>query len=226
MNRAPVQYFDPKTGQLLIRPLPPGRPLAPPPIQGRRRSLRGFGDVPATSGAAGPLIPGYTETGDSVWNPPSTNNGGGSGSVDSSTAPTANPSQTGYLPGSAPYGESDRAWTNPTSFATVPINAQTGSGSPVLSLNYQRNALIIQNGSTASIAGDVAPTLYIGFNAQPQIGGSLALGPGQVIGSPGQGIAWDVITPRDSIYVAFGPFINTSGSVVIQGCVIQGTYSP
>lgn len=220
MNRAPVQYFDPRTGQLLRRPvIPQGRELGPPPMPLRRRAqpFRGFGDVPATSGAVGPLIPGYGE--DAVWNPPGIANGGGSGSVAASTAQTANPSSTGYLPGSSPFGESDRPWTNPTTFATVPINAATNTQVPVLTQNYQRNALIIQNGSLATVAGDVAPTLYVNFNAQPQVGSALAL-------PPGVGIAWDIVTPRDSIYIAFGPFINTGSSVMIQGAVIAGTFAP
>lgn len=219
MNRAPVQYFDPRTGRLLARPqAPQGNLMAPPPMQSRRRSFRGFGDVPSNSGAAGPLIPGYTETGDSIWNPPGIANGGGTGSVAASTAVTPDPGATGYMPASSPVGESDRPWTNPTTFATVPINASTNTQVPVLTQNYQRNALIIQNGSTAQ-GTDVAPTLYINFNAQPQVGSALAL-------APGQGIAWDIITPRDSIYIAFGPFINTGATVVIQGAVISGTYAP
>lgn len=212
-----VQYFDPKTGMLLHRPIPrPGVPLGPPPMRPRPRSFRGLGDVPASTGAAGALVPMYNE--DSIFNPPGIANGGGTGSVAQSTAATSDPSQTGYLPASSPMGESDRAWTNPTTFATVPINAATNTQVPVLTQNYQRNALIIQNGSTAQ-GTDVAPTLYIGFNAQPLVGSALAL-------APGQGIAWDIITPRDSIYIAFGPFINTGDTVVIQGAVITGTYAP
>lgn len=191
--------------------------MAPPPMRSRGRGMRGFGDVPATSGSVGPLLPGYDEG--SVWNPPGIANGGGSGSVAASTAQTADPSSTGYLPASSPFGESDRPWTNPTTFATVPINASTNVNVPVLTQNYQRNALIIQNGSLATVAGDVAPTLYVNFNASPQVGSALAL-------PPGVGIAWDVVTPRDSIYIAFGPFINTGSSVVIQGAVITGTFAP
>lgn len=182
----------------------------------RMRPRRGFGDMPGASGAVGALLPFYSE--DSVWNPPGIANGGGAGTVAQSTAATSDPSATGYLPASGPFGESDRAWTNPTTFATVPINAATNTQVPVLTQNYQRNALIIQNGSLAT-APDVAPTLYVNFNAQPQVGSALAL-------PPGVGIAWDVITPRDSIYIAFGPFVNTGNTVMIQGAVIGGTYSP
>ena len=213
-----VQYFDPRTGQLLRQPAPqPGYRLGPAPMTPRPRPrARGFGDVPSITGAAGALVPMYDENG--IWNPPGIANGGGSGSVAASTAQTADPSATGYLPPSGPFGESDRPWTNPTTFATVPINASTNTQVPVLTQNYQRNALIIQNGSLAT-GSDVAPTLYVNFNAQPQVGSALAL-------PPGVGIAWDVITPRDSIYIAFGPFINTGNSVMIQGAVITGTYAP
>lgn len=216
MNRAPVQYFDPRTGRLLRVPQAPGRALGPAPLNSPRQRMRAFGDVPASTGAAGALIPLYDESG--IWNPPGIANGGGSGSVAASTAQTADPGSTGYLPASSPFGESDRPWTNPSTFATIPINAATNTQVPVLTQNYQRNALIIQNGSTAQ-GTDVPPILYVGFNAQPQVGSALAL-------APGQGIAWDIITPRDSIYIAFGPFINTGDTVVIQGAVIAGTYAP
>lgn len=211
MNR--MNYFDPRTGALLAQPVARGIPLGPVPMRSRRR---GFGDIPNSSGGPGPLVDPYTEA-DGVFN-----SGGGGGSAaattSQSTAATPNPSVTGYMPASNPYGESDRSWTNPSTFATVPINAQTNTQVPVLSQNYRRNALIIQNGSTAT-GTDVAPTLYIGFNAQPLVGSALAL-------APGQGIAWDIITPRDSIYIAFGPFVNTGSSVKIQGAVVTSTFSP
>jgi hypothetical protein len=210
---------DPKTGLFIRGNIARGPgPLGPAPIGRvlRRRSAFGnFGDTPPNqSGAQGALIAPYDEGG--IWNPP--NITGSAASIGLTSTP--NPAQTGFLPQSAPYGQSDRPWSNPTTFATVPINASTNTRVPVLSQNSMRNALIIQNGSlTDPTTTDVAPTLYVNFNAQPQIGSALAL-------PPGVGVAWDVITPRDSIYIAFGPFINTSNSVVIQGCVIGGTYSP
>lgn len=211
MNR--INYFDPRTGALLSRPAAQGLLLGPAPMRTRRR---GFGDIPNSRGGPGPLTDPYTEQ-DGIFN----DGGGVSGAaaVSQSTAATPNPSATGYLPGSAPYGESDRPWTNPTTFATVPINAQTNTQVPTLSQNFQRNALIIQNNSFATNATDVPPTLYVGFNAQPIVGFSLSV-------APLAGIAFDIITPRDSIYVAFGPFVNTGGTVVIRGAVIQGTYAP
>jgi len=216
MNARVPNWFDPKTGRLLARSnMPASGPLGPPPMRGRSR-FRGFGDIPNASGAAGPLIAPYTET--SIYNPPGIAGETTAAASATSTAPTSDPSATGYLPLSAPFGESDRGWTNPTTFATVPINAATNTAVPVLTQNYQRNALIIQNGSLAT-SPDVAPTLYVGFNAQPQVGSALAL-------PPGVGVVFDIICPRDSIYIAFGPFTNGGGSVVIQGAVLSGTYSP
>jgi hypothetical protein len=128
---------------------------------------------------------------------------------------------------SIPYGESARDWNNPTSYATVPIpgalTATTGQSSPfpVLSLNPKRNSLIIQNQSSATAAGDIAPTMYVGFNVQGVVGQSLAL-------PPGLGFFWGAADcpPRDSIFITLGPLVNTGGTVVIAGCVVQGTYTP
>jgi hypothetical protein len=213
---------DPKTGLFIRGTIASGPgPLGPAPIGRvfrRRPALGSFGDTPPNqSGAQGALIAPYDE-GD-IWNPSNTVGSAAAVGLATSASPTPNPAQTGFLPQSAPYGQSDRPWSNPTTFATVPINASTNTRVPVLSQNSMRNALIIQNGSLATVSGDVAPTLYVNFNAQPQIGSALAL-------PPGVGIAWDIVTPRDSIYIAFGPFTNTGGSVVIQGAVIGGTYVP
>lgn len=241
-NRRPVyQYFDPNTGRLITAPQKGVlQPMLGPPVQARRR--RGFGDIPPNSaGGPGNSVYPYDET--EIWNPPS--GPGGSSSSMIAVAPnqtsvsnaTSNVSNTGFnnpalykeggvgdmaspqtMPFSYPFGEAG-SWSNPTTFATVPINSGTGSALPVLSQNSQRNSLIIQNNSTATATGDVAPILYVGFNNQPIVGFALAL-------APGVGIAWDIITPRDSIYVVFGPQVNTGGSVVVRGAVIQGTYAP
>lgn len=205
---------DPNTGAFIpVNLRVPQQPMLGPPI--RRQTRVRFGDIPNITGGPGNLVSPYDES--EVWNqndapamgtpPPPT------GMIPTEVTPTANGSW------SAPFGEAGDVWRNPTTFATVPVNAATNINQPVLSQNSQRNALIIQNGSTATVAGDVAPIMYIGFNAQPQVGAALAL-------QPGVGVAFDIITPRDSIYIAFGPFVNTGGSVVIQGAVIQGTYAP
>jgi hypothetical protein len=222
MNRAPLQYFDTRTGHLLPRPqVPQGNPLGPPPMRSRGRGFRGFGGTPAPGGGPGPLIDPYTET--TAWNtdngtvgaPPLLQQGTTTGAPmpGSTVAPTRS-----FRSPSAPFGESDRPWINPTTFATVPINTATNIQVPVLSLNFARNFLLIQNNSTATTP-DTAPFLYVGFNAQPQVGYSLQL-------QPGQGVFFDLICPRDSIYVAFGPFVDTGLSTVVAGCVIQGTYVP
>lgn len=117
---------------------------------------------------------------------------------------------------SLPFGVSLIKWRNPTTFQSVPILASTPSNTPVLSLNMGRNALVIQNNSTAT-SPDIAPNFYIGFNAQPQAGLALTL-------APLAGILFDIITPRDAIYVLIAG--GTGASQIIQGVVVQGTYAP
>lgn len=118
---------------------------------------------------------------------------------------------------STPYGESGLPWSNPTTFQLVPILATTPANIPVLSLNLKRNMLLIQNNSSASGTGNTAPTFYIAFNAQAQVGVSLALLPG------GNGILFDIICPRDSVYLTIA---GGAGTYTVSGCVGQGTYSP
>jgi hypothetical protein len=179
-----------------------------------------FGNMPLPSGAPGnPLYP-YDENG--VWN----GDGSTGGGVVSAPPPPGPPSATGLdsgtatgQPASAPYGESDRAWTNPTTYASISLAPlQIDPTQSVLNMNYKRNSLIIQNQCSAG-GSDTAPTLYVGFNAQAIPRQSLAL-------SPGVGFFWDILTPRDSIYIAFAGTSNLGGSVVFAGVVIQGTYVP
>jgi hypothetical protein len=117
---------------------------------------------------------------------------------------------------SLPFGISIIAWRNPTTMQSVPINASTTSILPVLSLNMQRNSLIVQNNSFVTVSTDATPIFYIGFNAQPQVGLSLSL-------VAGAGILFDIICPRDSIYITVA---GGGASQVIQGVVVQGTYAP
>lgn len=129
--------------------------------------------------------------------------------------------QPGFLPNTTPYGQSDPQanvrWTNPTSCSQTPILASTPSNQPVLSLNYQRNLLVIQNNSTAT-APDTTPVFYIGFNTPaPAAGLGVAL-------AAGIGIVFDIICPRDSVYV-----LQVGGggaTLVVAGVVVQGTYAP
>lgn len=136
-------------------------------------------------------------------------------------APPIMPSAAAQRVISTPNGQSERDWINPTTYATIPLTAGQSANFPILQLNYKRNSLIIQNTSTATTAGDIAPTLYLGFNSAPQVLGSLAL-------PPGLGFYWSAsdCPPRDAVYVVFGPQVNTGGSVVVSGCVVQGTYVP
>ncbi len=98
---------------------------------------------------------------------------------------------------------------------SVPIGSTTAVTAALVGANEQRALLILQNNSTATVAGDSAPTFFFGFGTQPQIGYALAL-------PPGVGIVLDVRVPADAIYVAFGPFVNTGGSTKIQGVCAEG----
>lgn len=172
----------------------------------------GFPSVLGTPGV--PLSPNYDER--QIWGT-SDANGQVVAPIDPLTpiAPASGPSVID--PGiSIPFGVSIIRWKNPTTMQSVPILASTPSNQPVLSLNMSRNALIIQNASTAT-SPDVAPTFWIGFNAQPQQGFSLSV-------VPGGGILFDIITPRDSVYVLIAGGVGVS--VVTQGVVVQGTYAP
>lgn len=182
-----------------------------------RRNFAGATNMPGPNGAPGSQVYPYDET--LQWNQ------GGPGQA----APLSLPPAIGTPPPalsaaaqsmvSTPNGQSERDWINPTTYATIPLNAsQVNSNAPILQLNYKRNSLIIQNTCTAT-SPDTAPTLYINFNAQAQVLGSLAL-------PPGLGFYWSAsdCPPRDAIYVTFGPFAGPT--VVISGCVIQGTYTP
>lgn len=204
-----------------------GRPILQ--VRSTPRSFGGFGSPPpGPNGEPGNFLYPYGEQ--SIWG-----DGSGPGATPISQPPIVGAPQdpnppnppSGYSDISTPTGESDRPWTNPNTYATVPLTGAlslTGTQLtpllPVLSGNGRRSALIIQNTSTAG-AGDTAPTLYVDFNHQPQIGGSLTL-------PPGLGFFWGAHdgAPRDSIFVAFGGFSNAGGSVVVSGCVIQGTYDP
>jgi hypothetical protein len=172
-------------------------------------------DFPMSDGSAGTVFTDvYNEK--FIWG---TDNSAGQvvAPIDPSTGIVPEQGPQVFDPGiSLPFGVSIIPWRNPTTMQSVPINANTQTLTPVLSLNMYRNSLIVQNNSTAT-APDVAPTFYIGFNAQPQVGLSLAL-------APGAGLLFDIITPRDSIYVQVAGGVGAS--VVVQGVVVQGTYAP
>jgi hypothetical protein len=219
---------DPGTGTQNLGAIINRRPR---PYVFKRRVSRGTGGPASNLGALGVAdrhvtfptsvgTPGNPFQGDydehTIW--------GTDGPTDTVTAPvdplTAVPEVQGpeeMDPGiSIPFGISIIAWRNPTTMQSVPINSSTNSILPVLSLNMQRNSLIIQNNSFVTVATDATPNFYVGFNAQPQIGLSLQL-------IAGAGILFDILTPRDSIYITVA---GGGASQVIQGVVVQGTYAP
>jgi hypothetical protein len=136
------------------------------------------------------------------------------------STPVATPPGT-FLPTPVPFGVADPTaqvqWNNPTTAAVTPIVAATPSQTPVLSLNYQRNLLIIQNNSTAT-APDTTPVFYVSFNASVSAPGfGLAL-------AAGIGIVFDIICPRDSVFIS--QVGGGGGTLVVAGIVVQGTYAP
>jgi hypothetical protein len=138
-----------------------------------------------------------------------------------SIPPLVPQTQPGFLPTTVPYGRTDPqakvAWRNPTTAAIVPILAGTAANQPVLSLNYQRNLLIVQNNSTAT-APDTTPIFFIGFNTPvPAPGFGLAL-------AAGIGIVFDIITPRDSVYILQAG--GGGATLIVAGVVVQGTFAP
>ncbi|MGH8338434.1 MAG: hypothetical protein ACRETL_16770, partial [Gammaproteobacteria bacterium] len=173
------------------------------------RHTPGFPRADGTPG--NPINGDYNER--MVWG--TADNGAVTAPLDPSVPVPPIPGPTEFDPGlSIPFGVSVIRWKNPTTMQSVPILASTPVNVPVLSLNMNRNALLIQNNSSAT-SPDVPPTFYIGFNSQPQVGLSLAI-------PPLAGILFDIITPRDAIYVLQAG--GAGASQIIQGCVIQGTY--
>lgn len=98
------------------------------------------------------------------------------------------------------------------------IGPNCNPGIAQVTQNFARALLVIQNDSFATVAGDVAPTLYVGFGMTPTVGQALGL-------PPGVGIVLDVRVPANAIYCALGPAINTSGSVVTQAIIQEGGVS-
>jgi hypothetical protein len=124
----------------------------------------------------------------------------------------------GSVPLQAPFGFGGSLWQNPCTTHSIPISANSGGVLAILTQNLKRNLLIIQNNSTAT-SPDAAPTFYISFGQLAQQGQGLGL-------PPGVGIVLDIICPRDAVYLSIGPSIDTGGSVVTQGVVVEGGLSP
>jgi hypothetical protein len=104
-------------------------------------------------------------------------------------------------------------YQNPNRSATVPIGPNTVPNIALVAINPKRVSIIMQNNSTAT-GTDVAPIMYFNFGAQAQIGIGVGL-------APGVGLVLDNNVQADSLYVTFGPSVNTGKSVVIQGAVIE-----
>ena len=198
----------------------------------RRRAFHGLGGPAARSGGTDGAFPAPDGSpGSLVWpygeRSPIFGDSGpaGSGPLSVTNPPVINgpvpapPVDTGTTADglSIPYGASTVPWQNPTTLQSIPIVAATPANIPVLSLNLKRNLLLIQNNSIATGAGNTAPTFYIGFNSQAQVGLSLALLPG------GAGVLYDIICPRDSVYVTIAGGV---GVFTVAGVVQQGTYAP
>jgi hypothetical protein len=194
--------------------------VRPPVRTGLGGSTERQNQIPLPDGSEGSAVWPYDEygrpwgAGASGWNPPPIGTQGGAGAA-------AAAGQSGFMPTTVPFGAIDPAagvqWRNPTTAAIVPILASTPSNQPVLSLNYQRNLLIVQNNSTAT-SPDTTPIFYINFNAQVASAGlGIAL-------AAGIGIVFDIICPRDSVYL-----LQVGGggaTLIVAGVVLQGTYSP
>lgn len=127
-------------------------------------------------------------------------------------------SQNDALPIQAPFGDGGSNWQNPCSTHTIPISGNSGGALAILTQNLKRNLLVIQNNSTAT-SPDAAPTFYIGFGQLAQIGQGMAL-------PPGVGVVFDIVCPRDAVYLTIGPAVNSGGTVVTQGCVVEGGLTP
>lgn len=104
-------------------------------------------------------------------------------------------------------------YQNPNRSATIPIGPGTLPQIALVAANLKRSSLIMQNNSTAT-SPDAAPTMYFNFGAQAQVGIGIGL-------APGVGLVLDENVAADSLYVTFGPSVNTGGSVVTQGAVLE-----
>lgn len=105
-------------------------------------------------------------------------------------------------------------YQNPNRSSTIPIGPQTKPNIALVAINPKRVSILLQNNSTATTSGDVAPTMYFNFGAQAQVGIGIGL-------APGVGLVLDNNVQADSLYVTLGPSVNTGGSVVVQGAVLE-----
>jgi hypothetical protein len=117
------------------------------------------------------------------------------------------------LPEETPAQKAARGYRNRNRSATIPIGPNTQSNKALVGLNEKRTSILMQNNSTAT-SPDAAPTMYFNFGAQAVIGTCIGL-------APGVGLVLDINVQADALYVTLGPSVNTGGSVVIQGAVLE-----
>lgn len=108
--------------------------------------------------------------------------------------------------------------SNPNGVSTTLTAVQFNTGNVfsgmVLSGNPLRKLLLLQNTSTAT-APDFAPAIYVNFKQLASPGNGILL-------PPGVGLALDTSCPIDAVYMTYGVFSNTGGSVKISAIVGEG----
>jgi hypothetical protein len=114
-----------------------------------------------------------------------------------------------------PVNQTRRYFNTLKMTGSVKLSQNTDPNVAVATENGQRALLVLQNTSFATVAGDVAPTMYFGFGITVAVGDGIAL-------PPGVGMVLDVRVPIDAIYCTVGPFVNTGSSVFIDGIVEEG----
>lgn len=145
------------------------------------------------------------------------NDGPGGGDGSSPPPPTSVPVVA------TPSPQGPIAWSNPCSGYGIPFGQ---FATLLLQKNPKRVLLILQNLSTQTVAGDIAPVLYFQFGRPAIVGQSQALFAG-TNGAPGGAIVLDYSVPRDTLYVLFAPVTaNAGNSVVVAGAVTEGAHSP
>jgi hypothetical protein len=107
----------------------------------------------------------------------------------------------------------------------IPIPANINGNTPLLLEDNTRSLLIIQNNSSVSVAGDVAPNLLISLDGPVHFLVS-GLGVNYAINAlvlvPGEGLLMDTRVLGNALYFAWGPATNTGGSVITYGICIPG----
>ena len=106
-----------------------------------------------------------------------------------------------------------KGYRNRNRSATIPIGPNTVPNKAIVGLNEKRTSILLQNNSTAT-SPDAAPTMYFNFGAQAVIGTCIGL-------APGVGLVLDQNVQADALYVTLGPQVDTGGTVVIQGAVLE-----